>query len=188
MKIFNFYKCFSLGKNKNNEKTSNKDIDNESSNKVSNSAFSEEELERNLYFKVFENLDKNLLNQNSIELYGEGTNITVNGRSRYGHVKIKLSLSTKSNSEIIWNISREEEIPTVYRESVIKAAQRFIDFFDYERKDLKKLNFEIIGGSNHPINSDFLAFEAATLNAIYNSFDKNLHQPNLALVVNKKLS
>jgi hypothetical protein len=186
MKIFYFFKNFNLKKNKNNEETSDKEIVDESSNKVITSELSEEELERNSYFELFQKLDKNIINQDVIELNGEGTRINVNGRLRYGHVKIKLSLSTKNKSEIIWNIS-EEEIPSVYRISVIKVANRFIDFFDYERKDFKKITFEIIGGSNHPIDSDFLGFEVATLNAIYNSFDKNLHQPSLGLIVKRKI-
>ncbi|MCV2484263.1 hypothetical protein OD917_04965 [Flavobacterium sp. SH_e] len=171
---------------KKNNVTSNKEVANESCKKNNNSVLSDEELYRNNSFNFFQQLDKNIINQDIIELYGEGTLITPNGRSRYGHVKIKLSLSTKNKSEIIWNISGEE-IPNNYRTSIIESAKRFIVFFECHRKDLKKVTIEIIGGSSHPTDSDFLAFELAMRNAIYNSFDKRLHQPNLNRLFNKKI-
>jgi len=175
MKIFDFLKIFN---SKNNEETSNREIFDETSKEVDNSQNSNEEIDKNFYFKLFEKLDKNLINQENIELTGEGTCIKWSGSDRYGHIKFKLYESAKNNSEIIWNIS-EEKLPTDYRVFVSKIANLFLDFVEKERNDLNKFTFEIIDSSYHPVDARPIAYEVATYNAILNSFDQGLHKPDL---------
>jgi len=175
MKIFDFLKIFN---SKNNEESSIREIFDESSKEVDNSEYSNEEINKNCYFKLFEKLDKHIINQKNLELTGEGTCIKWSGSDRYGHVKFKLYESAKNNSEIIWNIG-EEKLPSDYRVFVNKIANLFLDFVEKERNDLKKFTFEIIDGSHHPVDARSIAYEVATYNAILNSFDEELHKPDL---------
>lgn len=185
MKIFNFFKNFNFTKSKNNEVASGTEIIDESSNKVTTSEFLKEEPHRNSYFN-FEKLDKKIVNQDNIELNGEGTCIMISGSDRYGHIKFKFYISDKNNSEIVWSIS-EEKLPNDYRNSVNKVANLFIDFIEKERDDLRKFTFEIIDSSYHPVDARPVAYEVATFRAIQNSFDEKLHQPNLKLLVKRKV-
>jgi hypothetical protein len=171
MKIFNFLKNFNFIQNKNNEVASGAEIVNEP--------------DRNSYFN-FEKLNKKIINQDDIELNGEGTCIMTSGSDRYGHIKFKFYISDKNNSEIVWSIS-EEKLPNDYRNSVNKVANLFIDFIEKERNDLRKFTFEIIDSSYHPVDARPVAYEVATFRAIQNSFDEKLHQPNLKLLVKRKV-
>lgn len=181
MRIFNFFKKLNFIKDKNQKEIFVNEVVIESPNVDVNLVCSTEELERNRYFELFEKFDKSRLNQDKLELNGEGTCIMISGSDRYGHIKFKFYTSTKNNSEIVWSIS-EEKLPNDYRTSVNKIANLFIDFIEKERADLKKFTFEIIDSSYHPIDARLVAYELATFRAIQNSFDEKLHQPNLNLV------
>lgn len=181
MKIFDFFKNVNFIQNKNKIETSDEKIVIESSNEDVILGCSTEELVRNEYFKKFENFDKSRINQDNLELNGEGTCIVISGSDRYGHVKFRFYASAKNNSEIVWSIS-EEELPKDYWISVDKVANLFIDFIEKERADGEKFIFEIIESTYHPVDARPIAYELATFRAIQNSFDEKLHQPNLKLI------
>jgi hypothetical protein len=153
---------------------------------INNSKYSEEEMDRNYLFKEFDKLDKNIVKQDDLELNGEGTCIIHSGRARYAHIKFKFYISKKNNSEIVWNIN-EEKLPNDYRINVNKVANLFIDYIEKERKDLKKFTFEIIDGSYHPTDSNLAEYYTATFYAILNSFDEELHKPNLDKIYKAKI-
>ncbi|GEM_PF-1591657 len=181
MKIFDLFKNINFIKPKINEVISIEEAVQESSDMKSDLIYSTEELVRNEYFEKFEVFDKIRINQDNLELNGEGTCIMISGSDRYGHIKFKFYASGKDNSEIVWSIS-EKELPKVYRDGVDKVANLFIDFIEKERGDLKKFIFEIIESTYHPFDARLIAYEVATFRAIQNSFDEKLHQPNLKLV------
>lgn len=180
MKILDLFKSLNFMKPKNKEVVSIEEVVKESS--VNDDIeYSPEERERNHYFERFETFDKNRIIQDNLELNGEGTCIMISGSDRYGHVKFKFYSSSKDNSEIVWSIS-EKDLPQIYRDSVDKVANLFIDFIEKERADLEKFTFEIIDSSYHPVDARLIAYEVATFRAIENSFDEKLHKPNLRLI------
>lgn len=180
MKILDLFKNLNFIKTKNKEVVSIEEVAKESSGD-DNIEYSTEERERNFYFEKFEAFDKNRIIQDNLELNGEGTCIMISGSDRYGHVKFKLYSSTKDNSEIVWSIN-EKDLPQIYRDSVDKVANLFIDFIEKKRADLERFTFEIIDSSYHPVDARLIAYEVATFRAIQNSFDEKLHKPNLRLI------
>lgn len=181
MRIFDFLKEIFLLNDNGKSETPNEEIVVESPDKDVNSELSMEELVRNDYFKKFEDFDKSRINQDNLELNGEGTCIMISGSDRYGHVKFRFYTSTKSDSEIVCSVS-EKELPKYCRDSVDKVANLFIDFIEKERADGQKFVFEIIDSTYHPVDARAMAYEVATFRAIQNSFDESLHKPNLRLV------
>jgi len=180
MKILDLFKSLNFMKPKNKEVVSIEEVAKESS-VDDDIECSPEERERNHYFERFETFDKNRIIQDNLELNGEGTCIMISGSDRYGHVKFKFYSSSKDNSEIVWSIS-EKDLPQIYRDSVDKVANLFIDFIEKERADLEKFTFEIIDSSYHPVDARLIAYEVATFRAIQNSFDEKFHKPNLRLI------
>ena len=91
----------------------------------------------------------------------------------HGHVKILIeeSLERMASSFLCFEVS-EIDIPDYFRLNILKAIENFCLVYYVNRIDALNLNFTIIGGSSHDVDSRDSDYEIATYYALLDAFSK----------------
>lgn len=83
--------------------------------------------------------------------------------NRYAKIKIKIKVG-ENNSVFHWEVS-ENQISIEYLDGVLSTIKSLFNLNE-NFIDFRKLSFHIIDGQSHPVDSNMLAFEMATVKAI----------------------
>lgn len=124
--------------------------------------------QRNNFDKIFENEIEKFKNFHftKSEYIGCGEiKKQSSGACKFAKIKIRIEKSNNfSSSKFYWRVTNEQ-IPIEYLDVILSTIKIFFNtednFIDY-----KNLNFHIIGGEFHNVDSNNLSFEIATVKAL----------------------